>query len=86
MNLEKAYFGVYDGVWYVPTEGSDSGFRGIAVGRICDFDTTGGFPPFSRIIVKCAMQGFGDFEGQTLKFSVDSDLFACKTWTGYCIK
>ena len=86
--LETGYFvGHYDAVWYIPTEGSGSGFKGISLGKLYDFDISGAFPPFSRAVIQCTMQGFGDFEGQTLKFSVDGDFFAyIGTWTGYCIK
>jgi hypothetical protein len=85
----SGYFvGHYDAIWYIPTEGSDSGFKGMCLGKLYDFDTSGAtFPPFSRAEIKCTMQGFGDFEGQTLKFSFDGDFFAyIGTWTGYCIK
>lgn len=87
-DLETGYFvGHYDAVWYISTEGSDSGFKGMSLGKLYDFDTSGAFPPFSRAVIQCTMQGFGDFEGQTLKFSVDGDFFEyIGTWTGYCIK
>ncbi|MBA4464326.1 MAG: hypothetical protein H2B01_09160 [Nitrosopumilaceae archaeon] len=87
LNTETGYFvAFYDSVWYVGEEGADSGFKGMMIGRIYDFDTTGVFPPFSRIVIHCTLQGFGDFEGQTLKLSVDGNFFAYFTWTGYCIR
>jgi hypothetical protein len=86
LNTETGYFvGYYDSVCYVSQEGSDSGFKGIIIGKMYDFNPIG-FPPFTRAIIHCTLQGFGDFEGQTLKLSVDGDLFAYFTWTGYCIK
>jgi hypothetical protein len=87
LNTETGYFvGYYDSVCYVTEEGSDSGFKGIMIGKMYDLGTTGGPLPFSRIIIHGTLQGFGDFEGQTLKLSVDGDFLAYFTWTGYCIK
>ena len=87
LNTETGYFvGYYDSVCYVTEEGSDSGFKGIIIGKIYDFDTSGAFPPFTRAIIHCTLQGFGDFEGQTLKLSVDGNFFEYFIWTGYCIK
>ena len=87
LNTETGYFvGHYDSIWYVEEEGANSGFKGIMMGRIYDFDTTGAFPPFSRVMIHCTLQGFGDFEGQTLKLSVDGNFFAYFIWTGYCIR
>jgi hypothetical protein len=86
LNTETGYFvGYYDTVCYVAEEGSDSGFKGMIIGKMYDFDPLG-FPPLSRAIIHCTLQGFGDFEGQTLKLSVDGDLFAYFTWIGYCIR
>jgi hypothetical protein len=88
LNLETGYFvGIYDGVYYIPEEGSESGFKGITIARMYDFDPyEGSFPPFSKVIIHCTLQGFGIFEGQTLKLSTKGDFFAYFTWTGYCIK
>ena len=62
LNTETGYFvGHYDSIWYVEEEGANSGFKGIMMGRIYDFDTTGAFPPFSRVMIHCTLQGFGDF-------------------------
>lgn len=86
LNTETGYFvGHYDSVCYVSQEGSNSGFKGTINGKMYDFDPLG-FPPLTRAIIHCTLQGFGDFEGQTLKLSVDGDLIAYFTWTGYCIK
>jgi hypothetical protein len=87
LNTETGYFvGYYDSVCYVSQQGSESGFKGVIIGKMYDFDTSGAFPPLTRAIIHCTLQGFGDFEGQTLKLSVDGDFFAYFTWTGYCIK
>jgi hypothetical protein len=86
LNTETGYFvGYYDSVCYVSQEGSDSGFKGIITGKMYDFNPFGS-PPFTRATIHCTLQGFGDFEGQTMKLSVDGDLFAYFTWTGYCIR
>ena len=86
LNTETGYFvGFYDSVCYVSYEGSDSGFKGMIIGKMYDFNPLA-TPPLTRAIIHCAMQGFGDFEGQTLKLSLDGNLFAYFTWAGYCIK
>ena len=87
LNRDTGYFvGIYFGVYYIPEEGSESGFKGITIARMYDFDPYGGtFPPFSRVVIHCTLQGFGSFEGQTLKLSTDGNFFAYFTWTGYCI-
>ncbi|MCW4053324.1 MAG: hypothetical protein NWE84_00180 [Candidatus Bathyarchaeota archaeon] len=88
LNTETGYFvGIYYGVYYIPEEGSESGFTGITIARMYNFDPSGStFPPFTRVVIHCTLQGFGDFEGQTLKLSTDGDFFAYFTWTGYCVK
>jgi hypothetical protein len=72
----------YDAVWYIPGEGSDSGFSGNVEAKIYGFDPISG--TYSRITVHSVTQGFGDFEGQTLMLSYDGPPGG--VWTGYCLK
>jgi len=74
----------YDAVWYIPEEGSDSGFKGNVEAKISDFDYLSG--TFNRLTVHCVTQGFGDFEGQTVMLSYDGPPGVGVVWTGYCLK
>jgi hypothetical protein len=72
----------YNTVWYIPGEGSDSGFSGNVEAKIYGLDLVSG--TYSRMTVHSVTQGFGDFEGQTLMLSYDGPPGGA--WTGYCLK
>ena len=74
----------YDAVWYIPEEGSESGFKGNVEAKISDFNYISG--TFDRLTVHCVTQGFGDFAGQTLMLSYDGPPGIGVVWTGYCLK
>jgi len=72
----------YDAIWYIDELGDLScGFAGNIEAKI--FNYVGGV--YDRITVHLVMKGFGDFDGQTLMLSFDSDVDV-GPWHGYCLK
>ena len=70
----------YDAVWYIPGEGSDSGFKGNVEAKFYLSETG------VRLVVHCVTHGFGDFEGQTVMLSYEGPSGVGVVWTGYCLK
>ncbi len=72
----------YDATWYIGALGDlSSGFKGNVEAKL--FNYVGG--SYDRLTVHLTMQGFGDFEGQTLILSFDSDVNTDGYWRGYCV-
>lgn len=72
----------YDATWYIGALGDlSSGFKGNVEAKL--FNYVGG--SYDRLTVHLTMQGFGDFEGQTLILSMDSAVETDGYWRGYCV-
>lgn len=61
--------------------GLDNGFAGNIEIKIYNWKT-----PDMYYTAHCVLQGFGNFEGQTLMLSYEGPLVVPMVWTGYCLK
>jgi hypothetical protein len=77
-----------DATWYVPALGSSNGFSGIVnikyIG-VTSLSPTGAPLGATSYSVNLALQGFGEFKGQTLILSYDGPSVKTAEWTGYCL-
>ncbi len=72
----------YKATWLIPGEDSDSGFAGNVHITLYGFNPLNG--KYVSASVHTVMQGFGEFNDQTLKLS--ADVAPNQPWTGYCLQ
>lgn len=74
----------YDVIWFIGALGDVSnGFSGNIEATLFDFNPNTGY--YSLLTLHGVLQGFGDFEEQTIMIS-DSVIRTDPVWNGYCIK